>query len=104
MHIGEFVTSEFGEAAVRRRVCLVATPGEMDGNPLEFTTRRSKLAPPMSPHLDATKASDNERWIGPVKVTMDGGADDQRPFLVGRQEEEPCWHRWSIVVAVEGAT
>ena len=72
VHIGEFVTSEFGEAAVRRRVCLVASRDDLGGNPLELTCR-GKLAPPMNPHLDPTKGASDSQWIGPVKITMDGG-------------------------------
>ena len=90
VHIGEFVTSEFGEAAVRRRVCLVASQGELEENPLECTTSRSKLGPPMSPHLDQTRAVEGKQWIGPVKITMDGGIPREPllPMIKGHFWEE----------------
>ena len=38
VHVGEFVTTEFGEAAARRRVCLVASMCELAQDPLTQTT------------------------------------------------------------------
>ena len=63
----------------------MASRKEFDGNPLELTTCRSKLAPPMRPHLDPIKVVNDKQWIGPVRISMDGGIprDPLTPMIKG---------------------
>ena len=67
------MTTEFGEAAARRRVCLVATSNELTTDPLTQTTSRETLAPPMGAKLDATKDVAGLLWKYPIKLTLDAG-------------------------------
>ena len=73
VHVAEFISTEFGEATARRRVCLVAHPNKLIGNPMDTTTCRSLLAPPMAPHLEPTKMAPQSLWITPEKLVMDAG-------------------------------
>ena len=73
VRVAKFISTEFGEATARRRVCLVAYPNKLIGNPMDTTTCRSLLAPPMAPHLEPTKTAPQSLWITPEKLVMDAG-------------------------------
>ena len=69
----EFLTTEFGEIAVRRRKCLVAAPsGSVQGCFLANTSRGA-LAPPMSAVLSPVRDVAKEQWFHPDKIIVDAG-------------------------------
>ena len=71
--LNEFLTTEFGELAVRRRVCLIATNGTPLHEGLVMATSRSVLGAPMSAALKPAKAVPSEAWIYPEKIVVDAG-------------------------------
>ena len=58
----EFLTTEFGEAAVRRRVCVVAAPLIEVADALTSTTSRGRLAPPVGVLLGPTRTVAQRDW------------------------------------------
>ena len=68
VHINDFLTTEFGEAAARRRVCLVAASGGFEGNPMDRTTSSSSLAAPMSAQLEPARMAPAGHWGAPVRM------------------------------------
>ena len=69
----EFLTTEFGEVAVRRRVCLVASRSTDVVDALKVCVTRGALAPPMSAVLDETKNVPRHQWHRPDKLVVDAG-------------------------------
>ena len=71
--LNEYLTSEFGEFAVRRRKCLIATVAFPLENAFSTATSRSVLGPPMSAALCPAKSVPNEAWVYPDKLVVDAG-------------------------------
>ena len=81
----EFVTTEFGEAAARRRRCLVASPEFSVNQALVATSCRGMLAPPCRACLGPTRLVPEDHWIEPEKLVLDNGIprDPLLPILKG---------------------
>ena len=71
VNVEEFVTTEFGEAAARRRVCMVASADVEVQGALEGTTSRSWLAPPMNAKIQPLREVGPEQWFSPERVVVD---------------------------------
>ena len=71
--VAEFLTTEFGEAAARRRVCLVASFHVRVDYALEATTSRGRLAPPAGALLRPAREVGQEHWIFPERTVLDAG-------------------------------
>ena len=83
--LAEFVTTEFGEVAARRRVCLLASQElNLDGA-FGATTCRGILGPPMSSALRPTRLVSQECWLYPERIVVDAGIPREPllPFLKG---------------------
>ena len=91
---GEFVTTEFGEVAARRRVCVVASGVCEVGDALGHTTCRGLLAPPMSSKILPTKFVTSDRWLRPCKVLTDAGVprDPLLPVVKGHYWDQHGRH------------
>ncbi|CAE7036810.1 unnamed protein product [Symbiodinium sp. CCMP2592] len=69
----EFLTTEFGELAARRRKCMVAAPhGSVQGL-FVANTSRGTLAPPMSAVLGDARSTSVSQWIYPDTILVDSG-------------------------------
>ncbi|CAE7205713.1 unnamed protein product [Symbiodinium sp. CCMP2592] len=69
----EFLTTEFGELAARRRKCMVAAPhGSVQGL-FVANTSRGTLAPPMSAVLEDARSTSVSQWIYPDTILVDSG-------------------------------
>ena len=98
---GEFLTTEFGEAAARRRVCVVAAPDIEVEDALDSTTSRGRLAAPAGAVLAPTRDVGPENWIFPDRTAFDAGipreslvADPQDPLLDQRRALQPGQFEW----------
>ena len=86
--VDEFLTTEFGEMAVRRRKCLVASPDIRVDGTLATTTSRSTLAPPIGATLGHNREMCKDVWVFPEQVVMDSGIP-KNPLM-------PILERWEL--------
>ncbi|CAE7778356.1 unnamed protein product [Symbiodinium sp. CCMP2592] len=83
--VAEFVTTEFGEVAARRRTCVTASPHRKVEGALCATTSRGVLGPPMSSAIRPTRCVPPVCWLKPERVIIDAGIPREPllPFLKG---------------------
>ena len=67
--VAESLSSEFGEASVRRRKCVAAAPRIDVSRALESTTLKGTIGPPVGAVLRHTK----QNWIIPERLVIDAG-------------------------------
>ena len=92
--LNEYLTTEFGECAARRRKCLIVAKNFSVENAFVMATSRSVLGPPMSAVVRHPRTVPNKAWVRPEKIIVDAGIPREPllPLLKGHYwlEGERC--------------